>query len=86
MRSVGKNSILYFWNTIPDILTYGFEVVYHNFTKILPLGNWPSKLVLKTITILLDQARGTGQSCWTEQNLQFIISERQKCKNNRSPW
>ena len=44
------------------------------------LENWPSKLVLKKSPIILDQAKVTGQSCWTEQNLQFISSEKQKCK------
>ena len=38
------------------------------------------KTSLEKSPIILDQAKVTGQSCWTEQNLQFNSSEKQKCK------
>ena len=53
-----------------------FIGLQENFTT----GELAVKLVLKKSPIILDQAKVTGQSCWTEQNLQFISSEKQKCK------
>ena len=53
-----------------------FIGLQENFTT----GEFAVKLVLKKSPIILDQAEVTGQSCWTEQNLQFISSEKQKCK------